>query len=489
MNKYILSGMQFGDEGKGTFVDYLAHKVNAGCIVKYNGGSQASHTVITPDGILHKFSQLGSGMFCENCHTFLDQNMVINLENLVTEMKVFSEKTGIPFSDLRDRIHIHEDCSIVTPYHKLSNKLRELASGENRRGSVGTGVSEVMYFKHLYELYPYSPNCNLTIHDIFRRDDSFIFAIFMALHKHVKAFYTENKSTILANASEEITVSLNKEINFLLYLTPPSHLALKYIHEFKKAPDEFNFSKCMYSYHTLSYNSAISNGNTIFEGSQGLLLDYVYGLKPNTTLLDTTNHHATNGLCEYFRNVKNIGIAKAFSSRHGLGVFPTEDYEVSSKISDDNQEYSFWNGQIRFGWFDAVLFKYAQSINEVDSLYLSSLDKLSDFENLKICIAYGYNSEIDGTFEDIFNYTIKENGQVVINSIKEPNEDLGKYLARCYPIYLTVDGWKTDISNIRHAALLPNECLKYIRTLEELCGLPINVVSVGPTRSQKIEIH
>ncbi len=489
MNKYILSGMQFGDEGKGTFVDYLAHKVNAGCIVKYNGGSQASHTVITPDGILHKFSQLGSGMFCENCHTFLDQNMVINLENLVTEMKVFSEKTGIPFSDLRDRIHIHEDCYIVTPYHKLSNKLRELASGENRRGSVGTGVSEVKYFEELHTTSLHSPKYNLTVHDIFRRDDFFIFAIFSALHKHVKTFYTENKSTILANASEEIKVSLNKEINFLLYLTPPSHLALKYIHDFKKAPDEFNFSKCMYSYHTLSYNSAISNGNTIFEGSQGLLLDYVYGLKPNTTLLDTTNQHATNGLCEYFRNVENIGIAKAFSSRHGLGVFPTEDDAVNNKISDINQEKTFWNGQIRFGWFDSVLLKYAQMINKVETLYLSSLDKLSKFEKIKICIAYVYNGEIDETFENIFNYAVKANGLIIISSIKEPHDVLSKYLEKCCPIYLTLDGWKTDISNIRHAALLPNECLKYIRTLEELCGLPINVVSVGPTRSQKIEIH
>ena len=89
MDSFILCGMQFGDEGKGTFVDYLAHEQNIDCVVRYNGGSQASHTVITPSKIIHKFSQLGSGMFLDKCHTYITENMVINLDNLMVEMKVF----------------------------------------------------------------------------------------------------------------------------------------------------------------------------------------------------------------------------------------------------------------------------------------------------------------------------------------------------------------------------------------------------------------
>lgn len=487
MNKYILCGMQFGDEGKGTFVDYLTHKVKAECIVKYNGGSQASHTVITPDCILHKFSQLGSGMFFDDCHTYLDQNMVINLENLVTEMQFFCKKTGISFSDLRDRIHIHIDCSIVTPYHKLSNKLRELASGEERRGSVGTGVSEVRYLQCLPSTYPYTSSYNLTVRDIYMSSDDYkVYSTFRDLREYVKNFYYENEHAIWKNAPENIRDSLNREIRFLLSAHDYFSIASKYIDEFKNAPDEVNLKNCVYSYR--SENHTIENSTTIFEGSQGLLIDHKYGLKPNTTLLDTTNLYATDHLCYNFR-VENIGIVKAFSSRHGLGIFPTEDYEMNQKISDENQEESFWNGRIRFGWFDMVLLKYAQSINDVDTLFLSSLDKLDNFEEIKICTAYTYNGKIDETFEEIFDYSIEKNGSITINSIKVPHDDLAKYLANCSPIYISLKGWQSDISSIRHAVMLPSECLKYIRTLEELSGLPINVVSVGPTRRQKIEIH
>ena len=143
MDNYVLCGMQYGDEGKGTFVDYLTHEKNADCVVRYAGGSQAAHTVITPSGIRHKFSQLGSGTFLRKCHTYLTENMVVNLENLYNEMVVFEMETKVPVSELTKRIHIHENCYLVTPYHKLIDKLRELSKGENRRGIVGTGTSEL----------------------------------------------------------------------------------------------------------------------------------------------------------------------------------------------------------------------------------------------------------------------------------------------------------------------------------------------------------
>lgn len=485
MDNFILCGMQFGDEGKGTFVDYLTHKENVQEIIKYNGGSQASHTVITPEGTLHKFSQLGSGMFSDSCHTFLDQNMVINLENLVTEMNVFCEKTGISFSELRDRIHIHEDCPIVTPYHKLANKLRELSLGNNRRGSVGTGVSEVMY---LLSRSSFEHPLVLRVRDIYNYDsNSQVFAIFRNLQEYVSNFYDENKNAIWKNAPEDMKTPLKNEIDFLLKGAASFKLASRYIHDFKYALPEVSFRNCIYSYRR-NYFLNLENTATIYEGSQGLLIDGVYGLKPNTTCLDTTNNFATC-LCSYAKCVTHIGIAKAFSSRHGLGVFPTEDTEVNQKISDENQESTFWNGHIRFGWFDCVLLKYAQTINKVDKLYLSSLDKLDSFKKIKVCTSYVYTGIIDEKFKGIFEYTVNPDGIIIINSIKAPDSSLRKYLKNCCPVYMVVDGWMTDISKITNVSELPKKCLEYIHLLENLSGIPISVVSVGPTRNNKIQLE
>ena len=477
MSNYILCGMQFGDEGKGTFVDYLTHKNDTTYIVKYNGGSQASHTVSTPEGTIHKFSQLGSGMFLEKCHTFLSENMVINLNNLVAEMQAFGEKAGISFSELRNRIHIHENCLLVTPYHKLSNKLREFSMGANRRGTVGTGVSEVMYI-HSTSSAPIS----LKVRDIYKStNNTQIYRILYNLQEYVKKFYLENQTVIWKNVPENMKIDLQNEITFLL--SDESYIAIGsgYVHEFKFAPDETNFENCVYSH----FPSNLLNCNTVFEGSQGLLIDHTYGIKPNTTFLDTTNAYAKQ-ICESSNCVHNIGIAKAFSSRHGLGIFPTEDVELSKGISDSNQEETFWNGKIRFGWFDAVLLKYAQTINQVESLYLSSLDKLDGFGKIKICISYLYTGIIDNKFAEIFEYTVKPNGLIFISAIKKSDDNLGKYLKECCPIYLCVDGWMSDISKVTNASELPEKCIQYIRLIEIFTGIPISIVSVGPTRKNKI---
>lgn len=481
MDSFVLCGMQFGDEGKGTFVDYLAHEQNIDGVVRYNGGSQASHTVVTPSGIVHKFSQLGSGMFLTKCHTYLTENMVINLDNLLVEMEVFSSKTGISIQDLLDRIHIHESCFIVTPYHKLINKLREFSKGANRRGTVGTGVSEVRYLLRKDEL-----NLGLQVKDLFDfNNDSQMIDKLRAFQNYVDEFYTNNYDVIWQNVHEEMKVSLKREITFLLEPVRYLVLAANYIAKFRQASCGVDFKKCIYS----SYDSTIRKNCAcaIFEGAQGLLIDGTYGIKPNTTYLDTTNHFALD-ISESGDNVTKIGIAKAFNSRHGLGVFPTESFMLGNKISDENQEETFWNGKIRFGWFDAVLFRYAQRINQVDELYLSSLDKLDCFEEIKVCNGYLYNGIVDKKFESLFNYSILPDGQVIIKDIKECSRELGKYLKNCIPEYTSVNGWNSDISNISSSEELPTECLDYIALLEKLTNIPITLVSVGPTRENKIRI-
>lgn len=486
MDSFILCGMQFGDEGKGTFVDYLAHEKNVDCVVRYNGGSHASHTVVTPSSVVHKFSQLGSGMFLKKCHTYLTENMVINLDNLLVEMEVFSSKTGVSVSELMDRIHINEECFVVTPYHKLINKLREFSKGANRRGTVGTGVSEVKYLLSEPKLFPYEPSLGLQVKDIFNHySNNPIIGRLEALQDYVSEFYQSNKDIIWKNVPEEMKWDLKKEISFLLEPKSFLTIASNYVIKFKQVPQNVSLSKCIYNADELIFRKNCENA--IFEGSQGLLIDRIYGIKPNTTFLDTTNHFALD--ISYYRdNITKIGIAKAFNSRHGLGVFPTESDYVSGKIFDENQEESFWNGKIRFGWFDAVLFRYAQSINKVDELYLSSLDKLDDFEVINVCNKYNYMGVVDERFEDLFDYSIATDGYITIKGIKVMGDDLGKYLEKCVPIYIHVEGWKSDISNISNKSELPEKCIEYIQLLEELTEIPITVISVGPTRNNKIRM-
>lgn len=480
MDNYILCGMQAGDEGKGSFIDYLAHQKNIDCIIRYNGGSQASHTVITPEGILHKFSQLGSGMFLEKCHTYITENMVINLGNLMVELEVFSQKTNIPVPSLIKRIHIHENCFVVTPYHKLINKLRELSKGTSRRGTVGTGVSEVMY------LINNNPSLGLRVKDIFASDSASLVRCLYELQKYVQNFYTSNKEVIEKNTPVTLKDNLQNEIEFLTEQTSFLRIARTFIRDLKNAPALISFKACIYSNYENSYRKDCSNA--IFEGAQGLLIDDVYGIKPNTTHLDTTINFALS-ISKSQDKITKIGISKAFSSRHGLGSFPTEDIQISQKISDSNQEESFWNGKIRFGWFDAVLMKYAQTVNKVDTLYLSSLDKLDRFEKIKICVAYIYTGLIDDKFKKIFEYSIKPNGLIIISAIKMLDMNLGKYLKECCPLYICINGWMSDISKITDASKLPKECIQYIHLLETYSGISISVVSVGPTRENKIDIR
>lgn len=486
MDSWILCGMQFGDEGKGTFVDYLAHENNIDCVIRYNGGSQASHTVITPSKILHKFSQLGSGMFLEKCHTYITENMVVNLDNILVEIETFSTKTGIPISDLIDRIHIHENCFVVTPYHKLINKLREFSKGNNRRGTVGTGVSEVRYLLSEPSIFPYELPLGLRVQDIYNQySNNTIIGRLEQLQLYVNAFYEQNKDVIWQNVPEEMKEGLKKEISFLLEPKAFLRISSLYIEKFKCAPYKLNFKKCIYTSYELSIRMNCTK--VIFEGSQGLLIDGTYGIKPNTTFLDTTNNFALD--ISYYRdNITKIGIAKAFNSRHGLGVFPTETIEVSSKISDENQSESFWNGKIRFGWFDAVLLRYAQKINQVDELYISSFDKLDNFENIKICNEYVYKGTIDDKFKKIFEYHISSRNEIIITNIKENNEEISRYLEKCIPKYITTKGWKTNLARISAKEQLPKEALEYIKLIEKLTNIPITLISVGPTRNNKIKL-
>lgn len=461
---YVLSGMLFGDEGKGSFVDYLTNKEKVEQIIKYNGGCQASHTVISEDDILHKFSQLGSGMFNENCKTYLSSNMVINLFSLIEEIEQFSSKTNRNRIDVLNNVYLDQDCYMVTPYHRLINRLRELSDLYVKRGSVGTGVSEVPKLLEDFDL-------GVQVKDLNNKDR--LFEKLERLSRFTKEFLKSNIEHIdkdlfekLISPTEIHCLTDDKEFIYNRYLDLISKI---------------NFNIC--SDFSRFY---VSNKNSIFEGSQGLLLDKKYGIKPNTTLLDTTNINALKMLDS--DDVVKVGVLKAYSSRHGIGVLPTENEQLQTLLFDENQRPSFWNGTPRNGWLDAVLLRYSNKINNVDQLFLSSLDRLSSLPVINICNSYEYIGTIDKEFEDMFEYKII-NGKVIVSDIKNNRGDITKYLNNCKPIYIEIEGWNKDISNITEYSRLPNQSKKYIDSINEMVGVETSVVSVGPTRKEKILVR
>lgn len=459
-NSYIISGSLFGDEGKGTFVDYLSSTKNIKENVRYNGGSQASHTVIN-DVITHKFSQLGSHFLNEDSRTFLSRYTIVNLFNIIVEADYLERKINIPREELLKRVFVDSSSIITTPYHKLINELNEIENQNNRRGSVGTGVSEVM---RVYE----QEGVLLTLNDFTNEE------------------YIKKLHELFNITTSLLSTSTNKKlINKLITKEDIECLT--------NNKNKDYIIKC---YENL-LNSGLINiidgitrfhqqEDVLFEGSQGLLIDKDYGIRPNTTLLSTSNK---NGIL--LSNTINtthhkIGIISSLISRHGIGVLPTYDKTLSSMISDENQKESYYQGFPRYGYFDAVLLRYSQSINNNDEYFLSSLDRLSSFKEIKICDSYIYTGEITDDFKETFDYYI-DNNRTIIKNIKKNSIYLRKYLSKTIPLYIVIDGWNKNISNITNIEDLPDECHNFINLIEYLTNIKITLLSVGPNRNQKLE--
>lgn len=465
MNKaYIISGSLFGDEGKGTFVDYLGNEKQLHQNVRYNGGSQASHTVQIGDSI-HKFGQLGSNMFDDRNRTFLSANTVVNPFNIYNEATVLADKINHPHEEILRRMYLDREALVVTPYHKIIGQLKELVNKDNRRGSCGTGVSQT---KRLYE----ENALGIKVKDIENINDETIKKI-REIFEYTRLFVEQNISKV---DKALIDKTSTKDLLQLIDLSKRDEVIRWYENLMK-----MNFFRIVSGIKEFNdYGEDI-----LMEGSQGVLIDSIYGIKPNTTLLDTTNHYGIKLANEVGYEAIKIGASRAFSSRHGDGILPTKDECLQIIISDPNQEINYWQGSPIYGWYDAVLMRYSQRVNNNDEIFISGIDQLSSCEVIKICNGYLYKGTIDEEFERTFEY-IKESNQIIITEIKSNSDNLKYYLEKSSPIYIEIKGWNCDIRNISRYEDLPKECIKYIELIEKLIKTPIILLGVGPRREDKI---
>lgn len=359
----LVAGLGFGDEGKGTTVDYFTRMYGAHTIIRYNGGAQAIHSVVTKNGRHHAFAQFGSGMFVSGVRTHLSRFVVINPETMMNE-EIHLKQVGI--KDAFARTTIDGDALVVTPYQKITNQLREISRSHNRHGSCGMGIGEA-------------------IADRTRYGDKILFAKDLKDQKLTREKlefirWEKIKSVfILDLPDEELVLNLLEILDSDLYLE-------KYLRLYKIFATELaNIVEGDY------LGRIVRRGKIIFEGAQGILIDPIYGSSPYVTKTDISFNNALTLLKEvdYGGQVRRIGVVRAYATRHGTGPFPTEDEKMTQLLPDIHNPEGPWQGKFRIGYFDSIAIRYAmKAIGQTDDIVMTNIDRLVGLRPLKVCTEY-----------------------------------------------------------------------------------------------------
>ncbi|MBN1541010.1 adenylosuccinate synthase [candidate division KSB1 bacterium] len=422
MGVKIIVGAQWGDEGKGKIVDLVSEKVDI--VARYQGGPNAGHTVVIGDEqiILH---QIPSGILRENTICIIGNGVVIDPVVLMQEIDFLKQK-GI---DVTGRLLISHRAHLIMPYHHLLDSSREEAQGVDKIGTTGRGIGPAYVDKY--------NRSGIRIVDLLDRD-----VLSEKLRKNIA-----EKNKVLERIYHAVQIDVDKVIQ-------------DYI-EFDHLIDEYVTDVSVY------LNEAIRQGKEILvEGAQGTMLDIDFGTYPFVTSSNPTAGGACCGLGIGPTSIEAvIGIAKAYTTRVGMGPMPTEfDPEFSQTIRQLGGEFGATTGRPRrCGWLDAVVLRHAVRINTLSSLVLTKLDVLDTLPEIKICTEYRYKNKT------IKNYPAEINIQ-----------------EQAVPIYETHPGWMQSTQNIRAFEEMPANAQAYIRRIEELTGVPIDIISVGSRRDQTI---
>ena len=422
---HIVIGLGYGDEGKGSWVDYLVREHDIEYVVRFNGGPQARHNVVSSEGITHGFSQFGSGTLVPGTKTCLSKYVLVDPFFLEYESQILAEK-GI--DDSLNRMLLDDNCPVITPFNLIFNQLEELNRGDKRHGSCGCGVGvtqgDVEFFgdKYLYMNDLMGDSGNLCAKLIYLWRDK--------LRKAKEFELVSEESLALFNGLKQVAIG---------------ELA-SYYQEFAKKVQIVSSEKIL---------EIISQNSVVFEGAQGVLLDRSAGFSPYITRSNTTFDNALLLLHEsgFEGEVVKIGLLRGYATRHGAGPFITEDSEL--QLIEEHNHVNPWQGKFRFGWFDCVAVKYALDIvGGVDILGITNLDKMKCIGNLRICSSYSNGLDC---------YKLKENPFII---------------GDCYPIYKPVSGWQdcNSIEDIEH----------YLKAIESIIGCNIGAVSISPTSEGKI---
>lgn len=423
MSSVVVIGSQWGDEGKGKIVDYLAQKADA--VVRYSGGSNAGHTVVV-DNIAYKLRLLPSGILYAGKTCILGNGVVINPGVVLKEIREMKAK-GVDIS----RILISDRAHVVLPYHVRLDELQEEALGSHKIGTTKGGIGPCYMDKVARTGIRM---CDLLDAEVFAEKLQIQLAaknaIFTKIYGAEPFVYDEVLQEFLGYAEE------------LRPYTTDTGVAMAELFAEQK--------------------------NVLFEGAQATFLDIDHGTYPYVTSSNPTAGNACTGSGIGPRYIDHVvGVVKAYATRVGEGPFVTELLDTDgpgNQIRETGREYGTVTGRPRrCGWLDAFMLGYSARLNSMDYLAITRLDILDNMPVIKMCVGY----EIDGQ-------AIKH----IPASLKE--------LAKVQPIYEEFAGWLTDISGIRTFEELPENAKKYLARLSEVAGVELGIVSVGPGRDQTI---
>ncbi|SFR12049.1 adenylosuccinate synthase [Desulfoscipio geothermicus] len=422
MSTVVLVGAQWGDEGKGKVTDFLARK--ADMVVRYQGGNNAGHTVRVDDKT-YKLHLIPSGILYGDKQCLIGNGVVIDPDVLIQELDNL-EKQGISTANLRISLRAH----VIFPYHKSIDMAEEESKGNRKIGTTCRGIGPAYTDK--------ASRVGIRMVELIDRDElaEKLRDTLEAKNKLLAGYYGANDRFDYQDIFDRYS---------------------SYAERLKKYVADVS----------VLVNEAIDGGaRVLFEGAQGTLLDLDHGTYPYVT----SSHPIAAAAClgaglgpTKIRTV--LGVAKAYITRVGEGPFPTELHdELGDLIRKRGHEFGTTTGRPRrCGWYDAVIARYAARINGLSYLAITKLDVLSGLETLKICTGYRYKGEI----------------------IKEFPASL-KTLNECEPVYREYPGWQEDISAISDYDDLPQNAKEYLKHLEELSGVPVAVVGVGPGRAQTL---
>ena len=424
----VVVGTQWGDEGKGKIVDWLTDHAQA--VVRYQGGHNAGHTLVIggKKTVLHL---VPSGILRDGVTCYIGNGVVLSPDALIKELDEL-KAAGV---DADARLRISEACPLILPYHQALDIAREAAKGAKKIGTTGRGIGPAYEDKVARR--------GLRLQDLLRPKR-----------------FAEKLGEVLEYHNFTLTKYLGAEaVDFQQVFDGAMALAPRLTKMIADVP------RSLYEAHK-------SGANILFEGAQGTLLDIDHGTYPYVTSSNciaggaSTGAGVGPGMLHYV-----LGITKAYTTRVGGGPFPTELYDAIDKqdpvgkhMATKGHEFGATTGRARrCGWFDAAALKRAIQINGVSGLCVMKLDVLDGIEEMKLCTGY----KLDGEFTDILPVGADD-------------------LERCEPVYESMPGWSESTVGVKSFDGLPQNAQNYIKRMEALCGVPIDMISTGPDREETI---
>jgi adenylosuccinate synthase len=423
----VVIGTQWGDEGKGKIVDWLTDHAQA--VVRFQGGHNAGHTLVI-GGHKTALQLIPSGIMRPGVACYIGNGVVLSVPDLLREI----DKLQAAGVEVASRLKISEACPIILPYHTALDAAREAARGDAKIGTTGKGIGPAYEDKVARRA--------IRVADLLNEE---------RFAEKLKA-NLEYHNFVLTNYLKAPAVDYQKTLDDALATVE------------RLRPMVADVSSDLYA----AYNNGAS---LLFEGAQGSLLDVDHGTYPFVTSSNCVAGNAAAGsgvgpnMLHYI-----LGITKAYTTRVGSGPFPSElptDQGVGKHLASVGHEFGTVTGRARrCGWFDAALLKRSVQINGVSGMCLTKLDVLDGLETLKLCTGYTLN----GKTVDIFPVGAEE-------------------AALCQPIYEEMPGWSESTVGAKSMDALPATARAYIKRIEDLVGVPIDMVSTGPDREETIVLR